>query len=137
MQKLAQQEQTLAEEAEKAQAAAQQKADLEQEKINIQLAAIQRFRSEKNAMDKAISTAFQEGGKVTLTISAQAATADEPVTIDIELSNTELNRDQQIQKHREFIQVNAMQLAGQQATLAENQIKADHPVQYAHYVTNG
>lgn len=134
--KLAEKEQTVAEEAEKAQAAAQQKADLEQEKIDIQLTAIHRFRDSKNALDKALSAAFKEGGKVTLTLSAHPATADEPVTIEIDLSNTELNRDHQIQSHREFIQINAMQLAGQQATLAENKIKAEHPVQHAHYLTN-
>ena len=133
--KLAEKEKKVAQEAEKAQAAAQQKADLEQEKIDIQLAAIHRFRDSKNALDKALAAAFKAGGKVTLTFFAHAATADEPVTIEIDLSNTELNRDQQIQNHREFIQVNAMQLAGQQATLAENKIKADYPVQHAHYLT--
>lgn len=100
------------------------------------MAAINRFREQKTALDKALSAAFKEGGKVTLTLSAHVATADEPIAMEIDLSNTELNSDQQIQQHREFIQVNAMQLAGQQATLAENKIKADFPGQHAYYVAN-
>ena len=123
------------------QAAALQKAsekskELTLQEVGVKVDAIQAFRAQKNNLDKALAEAFAKGGIVKLTIHAHPADADEPIELSIDLSNTEVNRDQQIQTHRNFVHVNLIGLANQQASLVENQLKSEQPVAYGEYVNS-
>lgn len=122
-------------------AAALQKASdkaqkLQLEEVGVKVDAIRFFREQKNTLDKSLAEAFAKGGIVQLTVKVQPSHADEPVEMVIDLSNTETNRDQQIQTHRGFVHVNLIGLANQQASLVENKLKSEQPVAYSEYIAS-
>lgn len=108
--------------------------ELAVKQAGIEYEAIQKAATTKNELDKMLAEAFQQGGLVTLKISAQASSADAPVEMEVNLSNLAVGNYDPLVTHREHIRVQVVSFINQQVQLAHQQLREKDPVSLEVYL---
>ena len=108
--------------------------ELKIKEAGIRYEAIQRAANSKRQLDAELANAFKDGGAVTIQISAQHKDSENPVTMEVNLSNMVVGNNAPLVTHRENIRVQLISFINQQVQLAGQQLREADPVSLEGYL---
>lgn len=131
--KVAKKTEKTAEEVAALQAATEGQKELKIKEAGIKYEAIQFASEKKRELEAEMANAFKNGGVVTIRITAQEKTSDEPVEMEINLSNLAVGNNAPLVTHRENIRVQTISFVNQQIQLANQELREADPVSLEAY----